>query len=52
MLTDPDLLFADFSYAAVLAGVAGWPCSIVTERLPAPHRQPPLRVNQAAVYTL
>jgi hypothetical protein len=24
MLTDPDLLVADFSYAAALAGVAGW----------------------------
>lgn len=50
MLTDPDILIADFSAAADQLGIGGWPCRLHGELLPAPHRQTGLRSGFGAVY--
>jgi hypothetical protein len=50
MLEHPDTLIADFSEVADQLEIDGWPCSLTGEFLPAPHRQPGLRVGFGAVY--
>jgi len=50
MLTEPDVLIADFSAAADQLGIDGWPCSLRGELLPAPHRQTGLQPGFGAVY--
>jgi hypothetical protein len=50
MLTDPDILIADFSAAADQLGIDGWPCRLHGELLPAPHRHTGLRSGFGAVY--
>jgi len=50
MLVEPDILVAEFSYAASAAGIDGWPCEIRTEFLTAPHHPPTLPVGFGAVY--
>ena len=49
-MIDPDYLVTDFSAAASLARVDGWPCPIRTDSHPAPHTPPPLPPEHAAVY--
>jgi hypothetical protein len=50
MLSDPDGLVEGFDAAAMAADIAGWPCAVRVERLPAPHRPPPLPTGFGAVY--
>jgi hypothetical protein len=50
MLTDADALVEAFGSAALAAEIAGWPCAVRVERLPAPHRPPPLPTGFGAVY--
>ena len=50
VIADPDELIRGFDHAASLAGLIGWPCSVTTETLRAPHRQPQLPFGLAAVY--
>lgn len=49
-MIDPAVLVADFDDAATRAGIAGWPCTVTTETLRAPHQQPALQSGSAAVY--
>jgi hypothetical protein len=50
MLEHPNALIADFSEAADQLCIDGWPCGLVGELLPAPHRQPGLRAGFGVVY--
>jgi hypothetical protein len=50
MMIDPKVLVADFAAAAGRSGIDGWPCSLRTEVLRAPHQPPALPPGSGAVY--
>jgi hypothetical protein len=50
VLTDLHELVADFTEVAAKVGLAGWPCEVASEFVPAPHRPPRLPVGYGAVY--
>jgi hypothetical protein len=50
MLVEPSSLLAEFSAAAGIEGLEGWPCHIRTEVVAAPHRPPPLLPGHGAIY--
>ncbi len=50
VMTNPDVLIAEFGEAAAKAGIVGWPCPLRFEILPAPHEKPVLPPGEAAVY--
>lgn len=50
MLIDLDDLLGGFADSAGVCEIAGWPCSITTELVKAPHRQPTLPAGMGAVY--
>jgi hypothetical protein len=49
-MIDPNVLSAEFGDAAARAEIVGWPCSLRSETLPAPHEKPELPHGKAAVY--
>lgn len=50
VLIDPETLVTDFAAAADQAAINGWPCSLRTGFLPAPHTPPALPAGYGAVY--
>ena len=49
-MAGPNALKVDFAEAAARAAIAGWPCALRYQMLPAPHRANSLPPDSAAVY--